>query len=1366
MRLNLDGRPPGPAIFMRPSLMDRTRVFAEHLLFANRQTMFTSGPRLTDGVDGDPRRQAVASLRGYAYQLYATALAWIGLAGGDELHLEVAEDYAVLSQGGIEAVQVRDTAASGGLTLRSAGVAQTITSFVDLARRNPSQSLTLRYLTTAAVSTERAVEDRPAGAAGLDYWRRAAAGADVAPLRDMLAKMDLGPEAARFIAERDDDALRADLLRRIHWDCGAVDIGGMRREFEAAVLELGLAVGGFTVAEAQTLVAEILDAVLARIVSGEDRVLTPDALQGLLQRASHVSVPRRQPEALTQDAVAGFVREAPWRAEDDTPLPALLAPRRGATADLANRVRRESLAFACGATGMGKTLLARLAARSLGGDWRVADFAGLDAAQSAERLGALLGALAVTPFDGIILDDLNTTDAPEVAVRLARLRAALARRDRLCLVTAYRAPPARLRSELAVSPDASRDVDDLAETEVHDLIAAAGGQAARWTRAIYVATACGHPQLVQATIADLQWRGWPAADYKRLYALDWSGLDIAAQRAAARRRLVETAPEAARALLARLSLLIGSFRREVAVELAQLDPAISAAGDHLDALTGPWIDQVGPDRLRLSPLLSDAGTTALSRAAQTAVHRAAADLLLGGKRLNVEDANAGAAHALAARSPGPLRRLAASIIRANAETRSRLAGWITTLQLLRADAPIFPEDLELSRLLRLAQVLLVAASDDALGLAEKWRALRDEIAREPDVKARERLELTVLARVLLEQRIAETPDWVAQLARLDELLQRYADQMPVLVQAADPLGHLFSNLTMGIVSVDGLAAAFAQLDALSPDVRERILGRLHAQPEEIGYIVNHPWVAERDGGEVDGRPRAETYLGLARQAAGWGEPELAVRCHVARSIMLDEFADDEAGALAALQLGEDELGHHLALSRARAKVAYRRRRFGDALALAREVMQGGLRQDPVERMFLCREAAISAAEVGQETEALDWFRRALAAAEETKSESLQVTIVGLRADVALAEWRCGDHDRALRDLWTSLDAAQEIDPESSLKATYLHKVLGHAGLWLFGEASQRRLPVGGGPCIAPPGLCSNPEPPEDIRTLPRASIEGTRYMLASVDIHRGGALGLDEALTEILGDRHVFTLECQRRLARLECAVATLDLARLPRAIGEAMEAMSLGVEVMQARREPADVMPVVGGPFPRAPEAARRGERAASFVNNAFLALEVLADLRGDAAASGAIAQVAEDLARAGYATPTYVEDPASWQGAFHAIWRRSRETSPLLAEDLFTTGLRMIEWASRSGFARAVLPDLGRWAARAWPIVLATQQFRLRNPGLNVPAIEAAIAAEMSDVDRLAAILAAARPAFAFNLDAGMLALLKPLREVEDAV
>lgn len=1327
--------------------------------------VFHGGPRLSDGIDADRRRQAVASLRGYAYQLYASALAWIGLGNSEQLFLEVAEDYAVLSQGALDAVQVRDNARSGALTLRSAGVAQTLESFIDLRRRNPDQQVTLRYLTTAGVAAERAIEDRPAGIAGLTYWRRAAAGADVAPLRDVLQRLDLNSETLGFIAARDDDTLRAELLQRIHWDAGAADIGELRKEFEAAVFALGQAAsGGLSAAEVRTAAAAMLDAVLTTILTANPRQLTAYDRAALMERISHLAVPRRDLESLLRGAADGaaFAASPPWRHEDDTPMPLLLAPRHDAAAALAARARREGMAFAYGATGMGKSLLARMTARTLGSDWMVADFGGLDPSQTADRLRALLGLAAARPFRGLILDDLNETDTPEVVTWLARLRLALARRDRLCLITAYRDPPSRLRSMLGLTSDARQEVVDLTEPEVARLIAEAGGDSAVWTRAVFLATACGHPQLTQATIADLQWRSWPRDELEKLYSLDWSGLDLAAQRAAARRRLVETAPEPARALLARLSLMIGSFRREVALEVAGLDPAVSGAGDHLDALTGPWIDPVGRDRLRLSPLLSDAAASSMTAAAQIKVHRAAAGLMLGGRALDVQDADAGVTHALIAKSREPLQRLALSVIREDQKARTRLAGWLTTLQMLRADQPIFPEHPATSRLLRLAQVLLITASEDASGLPGRWEALLQEISEEPDTTVRETFELMALTKVMLEREIVSTPGWVAHLARMDSLLKSHPELSGIFprLDAGQPASFYFSILMTGLRSVSALADCFNQLAQQPAEMRDRLLAGLSDGAGGIGHAVSHAWVAERDDGKIDGRPSADIYLRLARQAKDWGQRELAIRCHVARSVMFDEYADDEAAALAALSLAEQELGPDLILSRARAKIAYRRRRHADALTLMREVVAGGLSQDAVERLFLCREAAISATEVGEQEEALHWFRQAHAASQNLETDSLRVTSVGLQADAALAAWRCGDAEGALSGLWSSLEAARAFDPAASLKATYLHKVLGHACLWLNGQITRQVYPVDGERYVAPPGLCSNPEPSEDIRTLPPSSLEGSHYLLAAADIYRGGTLGFDAALEELLAGRHIFTLECQRRLARLERAVATLDMDALPGAIGDALEAMALGVKKMRSGAPPANELPLVSGAFPRLPEAERRGESAELFVNDTFFALRLLADLREDGVAAEGISALTAAIVQAGYAGPTYEADSARHPGAYLVTWRSHRTADTILAEDLFVTGLHMINWASKSLFQRAALPDLGAWAGRTWTHVLAEQRFRLRNPMVTAPAIEAAIAADVHPADRLSAILAAARFAFKYKLPPDIVALLEPGR------
>jgi hypothetical protein len=50
---------------------------------------FDAGPRLNDSPAGDEAAQAIASLRGYAYQLYMSGLAWVDLKTDQVLYLEV-----------------------------------------------------------------------------------------------------------------------------------------------------------------------------------------------------------------------------------------------------------------------------------------------------------------------------------------------------------------------------------------------------------------------------------------------------------------------------------------------------------------------------------------------------------------------------------------------------------------------------------------------------------------------------------------------------------------------------------------------------------------------------------------------------------------------------------------------------------------------------------------------------------------------------------------------------------------------------------------------------------------------------------------------------------------------------------------------------------------------------------------------------------------------------------------------------------------------------------------------------------------------------------------------------------------------------
>ena len=134
-------------------------------------------------------RQAIDALRGYTYQLYQSLLTWLRLKDDELLLLEVAEDYAVLAEGSINATQVKAT--SGTVTLRTTSAVEAIKSFWTLQGNNQDKAVHVTYLTTSGIGREKQMAF-PEGKPGLEYWRTAARdGSDVEPMRAALSTLEL-----------------------------------------------------------------------------------------------------------------------------------------------------------------------------------------------------------------------------------------------------------------------------------------------------------------------------------------------------------------------------------------------------------------------------------------------------------------------------------------------------------------------------------------------------------------------------------------------------------------------------------------------------------------------------------------------------------------------------------------------------------------------------------------------------------------------------------------------------------------------------------------------------------------------------------------------------------------------------------------------------------------------------------------------------------------------------------------------------------------------------------------------------------------------------------------------------------------------
>jgi len=1331
---------------------------------------FSQGPRLSDAPSGDPSAQAVASLRGYAYQLYVTGLAWLALRPGQELYLEVAEDYAVATQRALQAVQVKDIAAK--VTINSERIRDALDSFVDLVERNPCREVQLHFLSTSAIGRERKREHRANDEPSLIYWRRAAAGADVGPLRDALAKITVSDRVRSFINARDDAALRNEFLRRIQWDCGQQPIEGVQCELEDGLLLYH--VERFrSAARRDQLAAAVLQRVLATIVEGGARRLTDRNLLRLVTDTTHVLVPRSDLEAALRGFGAALDAQTNASLESVVParllepereffLPPLLAERSDLTRDLLQRTRQHGAVFVIGGTGCGKTTVARLTTRVENSLWCILDLRDNSAEQIAQRLSYALGALRASSYRGIILDDLNEVEDPDARRALALFLSTLRRRDMLCLITAYRQPSSRALSELGLNENAYLTVPDLSLAEITAMVAAAGGEGDEWPKAVQRASAWGHPQCVQAIISGLRGRGWPAEECGSLLSFR-PAVDLEVERRAARSRIVAILSADTSKLLYRISILFGRFDRSLALSVGAIDPAVPEPGAHLDKLIGPWVELTALRDLRVSPLLESAGAEILTPDETKRVHETAARHILGGRSVRIDRAHFGFLHALLGEQEWLLMRLARNIITTSPETRRELSEWMGGLRWHRLDQKINPNGgVAVSILLRLTQFLLIAPDSRPNAIRRCWRTLQAELAEIKDTEAREHLEYMILAKALFTQEaIAYLPDPVGLLLRfaaLSELDPEWRAMLAHRTPSADGsthsiLGTIFITYALRIPSVPDLQRAFDTLDAATPEQRASLLDDLTVMPGDPGYVVNHAWVEESKREKPDWSAHLAAYDRMAGQAQGWGYRDLSIRCHIVRGVILDEYLDDPDAALRALNDAEQILQSDPALDRARAKIFYRRKDHEAALRLFRENAGQMELHEPAARAYMFREAAISAAELGEWAEAREWFAAARQAASKASLGNMKLMAIGLRADEALAAYQAGEVARALIGLDTALNEIAPVNPASSIAAGYRRRVIGHSILWLFGKATDTPVSVGGEPTVMLPGMCSNPEP-TDVSDLPSGSVDYVRYLLVQAEIASGVSAGIEQGLRAHLGGRAIPNMELLVRGTRMEFLARRLDangyIAALPSWVDSQIY-LDANRDIVR-RGDPQN--PVYGEIPPATPEQLLT-ERAVFSTEDALLSFGIMAALQRRLDALAILCAGGSEMLT-GYPSRSILEIMAGGQSreeklpsyvAFE-IYRLIHQTT-LTPDELFVACVRFVQWAKKSNLQRVLIPSVEAWARAAWERAIEEQRFYLRNPASSVPPIREVLSSADAGLNFMGKLIVSAQPAVHHKLE-----------------
>ena len=177
-------------------------------------------------LPSDPAREAVDSIRGYEWQRWLTALAWLNLSSDQALWIEWGEDLTLADVDGVTTIQAKDRAAD--ITLGT----QASQEFIGRALGAPEGVSTVLW-TTAQPGLERS---NPFGGPGILHWSDVAAGrAPTSKLRAFLqSAAHLDATVKSKLSTTDDDLFRAQ-LQRISWITGEADLAGVQQQVEAAV---------------------------------------------------------------------------------------------------------------------------------------------------------------------------------------------------------------------------------------------------------------------------------------------------------------------------------------------------------------------------------------------------------------------------------------------------------------------------------------------------------------------------------------------------------------------------------------------------------------------------------------------------------------------------------------------------------------------------------------------------------------------------------------------------------------------------------------------------------------------------------------------------------------------------------------------------------------------------------------------------------------------------------------------------------------------------------------------------------------------------------------------------------------------------
>lgn len=1346
----------------------------------------------------DPKRQAHRTIGAYVYQIWQSVYAWVILAEQETLFIEGAEDFDVVDPASAVATQVKDS--SRRASLRSQQIQEAISNAWQLIRAEPTREVQYRFLTRAEISVESG-NPFGKGIAGLTVWSEIRERPEsVRALARFLTRLTSLPRDFRqFLKSATDQKITDEFLAKVHWDTA-----NPQAEFVEAAVEQQLALLGekLRVPYSDAVAAKAhLFTTLCRVAKQPaERALKRVDLLRAFSEATQVTMSHGEAAELREVArlVAPLLSQMHLGASlalsfaDAFPLATQLPPLPSSTLDrlgLVTKLRevfyRSRSLVLHGSTGMGKTTLAKLVLASSATQWRWLSMTG---ASRSEARGLILDAarhLAVGPNKPIVVvDDVDFSPASayELEPAIGGLLFQIAACDGAMILTSRKAPPSRLLTGCGIERESVVNVPPLTDDEIVSFMERLGCPAD--TRRQGWAVLCGivtrgHPQLVHAYLLNLQKRNWPAVEAQTLAEPSTA---VAEEQSQTRQLLVNLSASS-REFLFDLSVISAPFRRDHAVAIATSD--MPRPGEEFDSLVGPWVEQVGSNYYRVSPLIDRAGEATFSPARLKDVRIAIINALRTCQPLSVLEAATDFRQSWLAKSEPHLIAIAVSLLLAPQRAFKSIAprvDWFA-LEGLSAEAVLFASRRDLSRTLRLLQFRLAAETMPKL-LPSIFASWHNETHGEgAGAHSLEKCQfathaLTQLTVPLSPTRIFEYLHDIDSVEKGEtqfaEMLVNTRRALPrrLTTGANDMVGVLTRVIGSRFRSVEAFDQLLIALTTYAADLRPSILAAWDRVRFDLHTLVDGVWLDVLKRDPPDWQRCLATFDRAFELGGIWNAPPLSIAAIRASTVVRDEYLHDPTGALALLE--ERAAAQQVDspyLDDARATVHFNQGRNEKAIECWKRALSLWPESpEPEDRAasFAARLAGRAAARLGRWEEAGEYF---LEARQRLKTRRAEEYKTGLLADAGFAFWRAENKTRTIECLISALRLATALPKgKDNLLAFRTRKLLGSIIVWIHykergGEPEELSEPQ--------PGMCSELEVHPGFKDLPDNELDLLWLFLGRLECTFDFDSGLHEEILPKIAQSGSPLMPVFREEYYILRALQRADLASLPHLAWDFTRAIT---QEWEARPD---------APCPWQESGSERSRNEFHVTDShvgagLFLAALLIVVARGDpfSAIFNQWRQTAHDVPGGGaliawfdrVETELTSEEPATailndgisnWIDVFVVALQvvASRNAA---AVDLAFAQFRLVDSLANTPWLLSCAPALGNLFSDGWQRAILLPA-TLSLPNLSVPAIRAAIGNSSKGIAKPIQILLAGIEAVRLKVPPPMLSRMRIIQSGE---